>query len=523
MATGTAGGGWRVLAAAVALSAGRGLADPGATVVAEPLPAATASSTAPVTAVGPAVSGTALAVPVLTGGWTLPPPGGCSGLPFPVTLTVSNTGTAPASGLTCRLRVEGSAGATVLEAPPVPEVIPAGGVVALRWLLTAASGGTVAIRARVRAHDGSGTVVADSGRIAAPEFPLVAPGAVAAAVATRAEASVGQWIAIAVTVSNTGGVPIDHVAAFLSGPEGSGRFRTSPPPVPNLSLEPGSSLRLLWTWSVSAPGPLPFSASVYADTCGGVLAVSASASVTPLCVPPALLTGAIAVSASRLVSGQKIEVALTLSNTGGAGAANVMVPLPTPATSRAKLVSGPMRVQLPLLAPGSSTRLVWQWTMEGKGPTWFTGRVTAHDANADWAIGTGLLDSPRLRLLAPAWVKADQFTLFPEPIVRVGGYVTASLVLTNTGETPAALTSLDIKEMSNPGGLLFQRSLVSPSLPMEIPSGDSRSVVWTYRTGALGTAKLEAKAKLVEAATGNKLADVKAVSNQIAATGFISP
>lgn len=491
-----------------------------ATVVAVP---AAGTATGVVEAAAPSATVVAPpAAPALSGFWSVPPSGGCARLPFTVILTLSNSGLAEAAGIRARLRLEGTAGATVLEAPVVPESIPAGGSAVLGWRLVAPGAGTVQVRARVRAHDSTGTVTADSGRIVAPELAFVEPGGLAAAVATRVEASVGQWVAVAVTVSNTGGVRVDRVVPVLAGPA-AGRFRTMPPPVPNLSIEPGAALRLLWTWSVAGAGSHLFTASVFADTCEGALSVGASASVWLSAVPPAALAGAIALSATRLVSGQQLLVRFTVSNTGGAAATGVTVPLPTPTTSRAKLATGPMRATLAALPPGSATELVWAWTMDGVGPAWFTGRATAHDGNADWTVGTGLVDSPRVRLLAPPRVKADQFTLFPEPRVRVGGYVTASLILTNTGESPAVLTGLDIREATNPGGLLIQRSLVSPSLPAELPGGDSRSVVWTYRTNLKGTAKLEATAKLKEAVTGKAMADVKAASNQITATGFVSP
>ncbi len=461
-------------------------------------------------------------VPILTGSWTVPPSGGCARLPFQVTLTVSNSGTAAAVQLRARLRIEGSAGATVVEEPGLPDGLPPGGSAALTWRLAALAGGTVTVRTRVRAHDLTGTVTADSGRLVAPELTLVEPGRLEATVAVRPEASVGQWVAVALTVSNTGAVRVDHVRADLA-PPAAGRFRTVPPPLPHIAIEPGASLRLLWTWSVAGAGAHAFAASVFADTCDDALPVEATASAMLAAVTPAQLAGTITVSASRIVSSQKLDVVFTLSNTGGAAATGLTVPLPTPATSRAKLVSGPVRVKLDQLPGGSSTRLVWTWVMEGAGPSWFTGRATARDANADWAVGTGLVDSPRIRLLAPAKVKADQFTLFPEPVVRVGGYVTASLVLTNSGESDAQLTSLDIRESTQPGGLLTQRSVVSPSMPMEVPAGDSRSVVWTYRTASVGTAMLDATAKLKEPATGRTLPDVKSSSNRIATTGFIAP
>ncbi len=517
------GGGWPVLAVALAatgsLRAAEGRAAdsppaaPAAPAAGVAAPASQPASATPATASAPA--------PVLTGGWTVPASGGCARLPFAVTLTVSNSGAVAATGLRVRLRVEGSAAATVVTEPAPVESLAPGASAALTWVLVAPSGGTVQVRARVRAHDAlSGTVTADSGRLIAPELAFVEPGTPVAAVAVRAEASVGQWIAIALTVSNTGTLPVEHVRAVLVPSDPGGRFRTQPPPLPNLTIEPGSALRLLWTWSVAGGGSHAFTASVFADTCGGLLTVSAAATATLLAVPLAQLAGTIALSASRLVSSQKLEVAFTLSNTGGAAARNITVPLPTPTTSRAKLVSGPVRASLPLLPAGSATRFVWTWVMEGAGPAWFTGRATAHDVNAEWSVGTGLVDSPRVRLLAPARVRADQFTLFPEPVVRVGGYVTASLVLTNIGESDALLTQLDIREATTPGGLLIQRSLVSPSMPMDVPAGDSRSVVWTYRTAVKGTATLDATAKLKEAVTGRILSDVKASSNRITATPF---
>ena len=65
--------------------------------------------------------------------------------------------------------------------------------------------------------------------------------------------------------------------------------------------------------------------------------------------------------------------------------------------------------------------------------------------------------------------------------------------------------------------------MFSPLLPAELPAGDSMSVVWTYRTGALGTASVSATAMAMEPATGRTIAPLQAASNRITVTVWVAP
>jgi hypothetical protein len=240
-------------------------------------------------------------------------------------------------------------------------------------------------------------------------------------------------------------------------------------------------------------------------------------------VRPAELAAGLSVSTTQMVLGQKVTLVLAVTNTGGAAVHRVTALVPSPSTSRSTLVSGPLRATLEVLPAGAATVFAWVWMVTGQGPVGFTSRVAGHDGNAHWGLSTGILDSPAVRMLTPASLKIDRFALFPSPAVVTGVFLTASLVITNQGETPAQLTELAVKEKKAPSGVLGPASIFSPSLPSDLPAGDSTSVVWTYHTGVWGTATVSAVATAVEPATGRKLPTLQAVSNRITVTAWMAP
>jgi len=461
--------------------------------------------------------------PRLKGAWTGPPAGWCARRPFPVSLAVSNAGEADAAGVAVAVPpVEGTAGATLLAGPsPEAVTVPGGGTATFTWTLAGARGGTVWFTATVTGVDaGSGAPVAAS---TAGEWTLAGPGEAAASLAVHPEVSHGQWCAIVLTVTNAGGYAITDLEASLAGSPGAGWVRSGPPPVPARELAPGEARRFVWSWSVTGLGDLSFESRMACATCDGFLPLAARVSATTLAVRPAALAASLSVSATQIVSGQAVTLVLALTNTGGAAARRVTALVPTPSTSRSSLVAGPLRVTLESLPGGSSTVFGWTWTVTGQGSVGFVSRVDGRDGNARWGLSSGILDAPRVRVLTPASLKIERFALFPSPAIISGVFLTASLVITNRGETPALLSELEVKETKAPADVLGPASMFFPRIPSDLPAGDSASVVWIYRTGVWGTASVSATVFAVEPATGRKLAALHAVSNRITVTAWAPP
>jgi hypothetical protein len=461
--------------------------------------------------------------PRLEAEWNGPPAGWCARRPFAVTLTIGNEGEAAAAGVAPPdLVAAGPCGATVLAAPPAdPWGLRGGKAVTFTWTLVGTGGGMLAVTATVTGFDAGSRVPVTATAYA--DWTLAAPGAVTAALFVPSEVSRGQWCPAVLTISNTGGYAVTDLRPVFSGPADGGTLRRRPPPAPDLALAPGASRHLVWTWSVAGLGDLPFGVRLACATCDGFLGIATEVSATAVAVRPAALEGSLAVSVTQMVSGQKLALALTVTNGGGAAAERVTALVPTPSTSQAKLTNGPVRATLDRLPAGSATRFVWEWAVTGQGPVWFTSRVSGHDANARWGLSTGVLDAPRVRLLSPASLLIERFRLFPAPSVVSGAFVTASLVVTNRGEAPARLTELSIKEKKSEDAVLGPKSIISPGLPADLPGGDSASLVWTYRTGIWGTVSVTAAANAVEPATGRKIALLEAASNRITVTAWMAP
>ncbi|MEK7476522.1 MAG: hypothetical protein AAB152_12945 [Candidatus Coatesbacteria bacterium] len=463
------------------------------------------------------------APPKLEAAWSGPSAGWCAPRPFPVTLAVTNAGESDAAGVAAPAPVlGGTAGASVVAGPAGgTSTIAAGGTVAYTWTVVGTIGGTLVLGTTVTGADaGSGMPVLGT---ASAEWTLAAPGRLAVSVAVPPEVSRGQWVPIVVTVTNTGGYAVSDLEASLEGPAGAGWVRTVPVPSASHGLAPGAARRFVWTWSATALGSLPFGVRTSCATCDGFLAVEADASATSVAVRPAALQAGLSVSATQMVVGQKVTIVLAVTNTGGAAVRRLTALVPTPSTGRSALASGPLRATIETLPAGGSTAFAWVWTVTGHGLVGFTSRATGHDANARWGLSTGILDSPSVRVLTPASLKIDRFALFPSPAVVSGIFLTASLVITNQGETPAQLTGLTVKEKKSPTGVLGPASLFSPRVPSDLPAGDSTSVVWTYHTGVWGTATVSAVATAVEPATGRKLPSLQALSNRITVTAWMAP
>jgi hypothetical protein len=469
----------------------------------------------------------------LAAAWSPPPADWCAGVPFAATLAVSNPGGASAFlDAAPALVVEGEAGPVVLERPsPGAVTIPGGGTIVFTWTIAGARAGSVRLTATAAGRDANAGWIVPLAA-AAPAGTLVEPGALSAVVAAPAEASRGQWVAVSVTLSNTGGSALRGLEAVLYG-EGEGAFRRVPRLASRASLGPGERRELVWSWSVTGAGPLRFTVTARGEACHGRREASASASASLRAVPPAELHGSLAVSATLLVTGSDLVVALTVTNVGGAAADDLVAPVPFTTSGRISLKRGPARASLPRLAPGASTTFVWTFAAGALGPAGFGARATARDANAGWTVATAPAASPPLRLLSPASLRIERFSIFPEPMIRSGAFLTAALVLTNDGEAPAELTEVVVQEIEydydragrprpNPN-VLGRRSIFSPPVPTELPGRDSRSLVWNYQAGAWGRAFLQTTVKAKEWSTLRSIGALSATSNTVSVTGWIAP
>jgi hypothetical protein len=441
----------------------------------------------------------------------------CTGLPFALVLTVSNTGEASATSLVFGVPLDrGGLSVSVLAEPgPVPPL--AGGEGAtLEWRVVLPGPGEASFTLTVAGADANegGEV---SVRVCSGPVRVLRPGRLEAALSAREEASVGQWMTIAMSVTNTGEAGVAVAAPSAWTRSGTGSFiRRYPGPEP-FDLEPGGSRLVVWTWSVAGRGEVDFAGEVSGTSCG-CLATGASAGATMAAVNPAELSADIRVSSTEAIIGQWIRVVLTVTNEGEAAARGVRPePLETgPAVLR---VAGPEPRMSRALPGGASTRFEWSYSVSGEAVIHFAGGARARDANSGYPATAPLLASPKVDLLRPALLELVSLKLMPDPAYEPGAIVTAILVVANKGGASAQVTEVSVSEKSTKGTALVRKSLASLGLPKWVKGGDVVPLIWTYRGGEMGHVTVTAVVTGKETATGRKFKSASLRSNEVSVRG----
>lgn len=185
----------------------------------------------------------------------------------------------------------------------------------------------------------------------------------------------GGEVTATMNVMNLSTIAVADISPLLtSGGTGSVSGLLGPTPA-SLSLAPGASGTMTWTGRAASPGTVNFSGQ----------AISKSVTSSPV-RSGTLFVGDLEVSLTvtpeQVVSGQDVQVQMTVTNRGPARVANVTpTPLTFDGTATASAPAGPSPASQPLLEPGESTIFAWAATITGRaGETYaFSGW-----ASADW-------------------------------------------------------------------------------------------------------------------------------------------
>jgi len=393
-------------------------------------------------------------------------------------VTVTNTGQADAAGMSATLfRVSGSGGTVVVNGPYplMPAIIPGGASRVFTWTFTGSVNGETAFSASATGTDiNSGSIVLSCPALASTIY-ITGPGTLDSMVIAPSSASLGQWLEVGLTVTNTGDANILGVAGNLSIAPGVGTIVGGPVPAGPVTITPGGIQVITWTYSVSGIGPHVFTATVTGVTCGSTPLQSVSTSALNA-VMPATLNGALSISATILVIGQNMQVVLTVTNAGGATATGVSPSINVSSGSGLGLLvpSGPVDI-----APSGTQLFIWTYTATSAGAFLFTASATGKDGNSNITVFAGPSDSTvPATVFAPGALVIDGFSLQPQPGVRMSWTVTGRIVVKNSGGIGISVTAMSISEI--PSGLLAAPVSFDPLLPEMIPGGGSRLFTWSY-------------------------------------------
>ncbi|MEK7476764.1 MAG: FlgD immunoglobulin-like domain containing protein [Candidatus Coatesbacteria bacterium] len=426
------------------------------------------------------------------------------GQSFLVTLTVTNTGAAPVTGLVAAGWDSGG-GAASLSGGPWPagpaSLAPGSGIV-FTWTATAASGGTAAFTLSASgAACGAPSLSAASGVTVAIE---AGAALVAALAAGPSPVCVGSPITVAMTVTNTGEAAASGVTPAAPRVTGAGSAVPVSGPVPGTpqSLAGGAAVTFVWVYTAAGAGE-----AVFSSTASGTDANSGAA------VP----TG-VAASAPAWVSGTAVPLTVDISRSPASPVAagpvswTIRVTNAGAETVTDLLVVDSLPGEVALVAESNTGGLIWNgaaagvvaWqgaiamapgatvtvTIDGTADACFTGIVVSGAwARGVSACGAGeaasVIDAFPLTALSPAvLVQAGHSPAQPDP----GGAVTYTLVVTNASPS-ATLTSLLVTDtlppafafvaQSDNAGLIWNGATtgaVAWEGPVSLPPGGSATI-----------------------------------------------
>ncbi len=380
----------------------------------------------------------------------------------------------------------------------------AGPPLVLRWVverLSPGRSGALSFSAQISSTLSAGAVVSNRGSatiageatVYATEvvgFPVGIPGTLAGAVAGRATVTLGQGMAVSLTVTNTGGVPVTGIQPQgMAGGGGAVVLWSGPVPGGPLTLGPGAATTFIWTYTATGTGPVWFSMTASGTVCGAT-PVSATGAVTTLVQLPGTLAASLAAFPKSRNIGQLVLVTVTVSNTGEATVDGVTAPAPVSSgIGGVTLIGGPTPPVPVSLAGGTSVTFTWTYAGTSAGEVWFATTVTGTEANTGGTLRAwaGIIQSSgeNIVIQTPAalvgWVDVHAVGVCP------GQEYLVSVTVSNTGMTSALGVTGGPFALDGGGGV----SLVAgpwPSLPATIPgdSGTSWTFSWTYTGSSLG-------------------------------------
>jgi hypothetical protein len=188
----------------------------------------------------------------------------------------------------------------------------------------------------------------------------------------------GDRVTIVLSVTNAGTAPIAGVIVSLGYASGSAYAGPLSGPVPPgpVTIPPTGTVSFTWTASVTAAGSVAVRAAVSGTVTGqGFVSASALRELTPPAVPR--LSIRLDPNPATVVAGRWFDVVVTVSNTGGVRATDVLTAVSV--ESNAALVvrkAGPTPEKPARLEPGESARVTFTYSANGSGLVTFAATVT---------------------------------------------------------------------------------------------------------------------------------------------------
>lgn len=416
---------------------------------------------------------------------------------FGVTLTVTNNGTDVVNTVVPSIAV--ITGSGLLSSPngPYPASVASMGVGASQtftWSYTATGGGTVGIRAVASGTDAfSGSPVVGTRTLSGS---IIQPAQlVSTLTANPSSPVVGNHFTLTLQVANTGSATAFNVGALGSFIPGTTAFESLDVPLPLSYIYPGQSGYFTWTYSVSGVASAIFSTTATGtDGQSGYDTVAKKTRAVGSRTPPAVGISAV-MSTTTGVAGEWRQVNVTVTNTGGSEALNMVVGLVTSPANALEIVSGDTG---PAAIYDTPYTFVFTVSVSGTGEIQMSVTVSgvAEQTGKPVFAGTDLsFTGYRPPVLSSSWSVA------PSPVV-VGQWGEAVLRVDNNGDS-ALNGVVPVLDINSGGGAFVQQGTVSPTGLLSLSPGTSAFFTWTFSATGAGDVRLTGTASGSGEFTGN--------------------
>jgi len=450
-----------------------------------------------------------------------------------ITLMVQNTGGADADNVSAAAPTlaSGSTAAVAAIAPVAAgavSVLHAGQSASFTWSTSATSAGQVAFVSSAQGTDANdATMTPSTGAVTSATVQAQARGQLAiSAAAGPARVSAGlQTASLTLTASNPGGA--DVVLAALPAPSalttGSAAVTVAAQPASaaGLTLHSGDSRDFVWTFNASGSGTVYWQASASAteSNTGQTLSPAPASSGSIVVEPPAALSLSLAATPPQVSAGlQRVQLALTATNTGGAALRLDALPAPTllaTSTAGATVATSPAPTAGTTLAGGASQTFTWQYNVSGSGTLTFSAGASGTDADSGTAVHPPAATAAAVTVLAPAALSASAAAA---PSRVSAGLQQVSLVLTlqNAGGAGLKLLALPAPVVT-PGGSAAATLSSSPASPAGnvLAGGATASYTWVWNVSGSGTLAFSLSASGTDVNAGNTVGPVSAASQPV--------
>ena len=305
-----------------------------------------------------------------------------TGQTITVTMTVNNTGGEQANSVTPSALTQGGTGAiSGLSGPsPASADIAAGGNQTFTWTCTASTAGTKSFTGNATGTGAVSGSSASSTSTTSNIVTIITPAAITSSISgAPVVVTPGQTITVNMTVQNSGQERVLNVvpSALLNGGTATATILTGPIPI-TTDLEGGSQTSFVWTFRADTPGIINFTGNATGTSeISSNLILSSSSTSNDITVLETIgLASSMSALPQGLKVGQNITVTMTVQNTGGETAVNVVPSVITNnAPSSLKLVSGPTPASTSI-QPSSQETFTWIYTVNTAGMFNFTANAS---------------------------------------------------------------------------------------------------------------------------------------------------